>query len=72
MAERAADLLPLGAVIAGEEIFLTWAPIKQTVAYARAIATEVRRRGGTLTGCTLDAQVKRGHECPVCGQKGLA
>lgn len=70
MADAGAQLPP-AAVVPGETIFLTWAPGKQSVDYARQIAREIRRRGGILTGCSLDREVAKGHECPVCGAEGL-
>jgi len=55
----------------GEATFLVWDTYHQTVTHAQNKAAEIRRRGATVIGCTLDSQVKRGYHCPVCGRAGL-
>lgn len=56
----------------GEDTFLAWDPRNQNVEHAQTIARQIRELGGRVLGCTLDAEVRRGSKCPVCGQAGLA
>ncbi len=56
---------------AGEQTFLIWDTVRQTVAHAQRKVGEIRRRGATVIGCSLDAQVKRHYVCPVCGRAGF-
>ena len=56
----------------GEQTFLVWDTHRQTVAHALRKVAEIKRRGATVIGCSLDAQVKRTYHCPVCGRAGLS
>lgn len=55
----------------GEQTFLVWDTYRQTVDHALRKVAEIKRRGATVIGCSLDAQVKRHYHCPVCGRAGL-
>jgi len=55
----------------GEQTFLVWDTYRQTVDHAQRKVAEIKRRGATVIGCSLDAQVKRHYVCPVCGRAGL-
>jgi hypothetical protein len=59
-------------LIAGESVFVVWDVANCDVEDAQATCRQIREKGCTVIGCSLDERVKRDRSCPVCGQKGLA
>lgn len=69
--KRDPHAVPLDSV-PGEATFIVWDVQGQTLEYAQILARRIRAAGAVVVGCSLDAKVKRGRLCPVCGCKGLA
>jgi len=55
----------------GEKAFISWSANRADMKKAIEVASDFRKMGVELTGCSYDKLVYRKNTCPVCGMPGL-